>query len=81
MNHRFSAEQQWFLFEEDVFHLYVLQHQYAIGTTASCLYTNIAMQVILGTSFYYTWIASDLSRIGESNRKVNSKGKQGFTQK
>lgn len=77
MSHRFSMEQQWFLFEEDIFHLYVLQHQYAIGTTVSCLYTNIALQVILGTSFYYTWIANNLSRISENNRRVNLKEKQG----
>lgn len=40
-------------------------------------YTYIAMQVILGTSFYYTWIANDLLRIGENNRRVNLKVKQG----
>lgn len=76
MSYRFSTEQQWFLFEEDIFHLCVLQHQYTIGTNVSCLYTYIALQVISGT-FYYTWIANDLSRIGEKNRRVNFKVKQG----
>lgn len=41
------------------------------------LSTYIAMQVILGTSFNYTWITNDLLRTGENNRRVNLKVKQG----
>lgn len=87
MSHRLSFKCQHFIsVSNDVFYLQKMYFIPMYSNTKTLLEQMshlslstyyIAIQVILGTSFKYTWITNDVLRTGENNRRVNLKVKQG----